>query len=92
VRHIVSELKVCGILIKQQDVAYTILIGLRKEYFSLVIMLTNISTSESPLVLEKTVEAIYREEMRLKLFETTKVESDFTNSNANNPLALKYDT
>jgi len=50
------------------------------------------STPESPLVLEKTVEAIYTEEMRLKLFETTKVESDFTNPNVNNPLALKHDT
>jgi len=49
------------------------------------------STPESPLVLEKTIEAIYTEEMRLKLFEPTKVESD-TNPNINNPLALKHDT
>ena len=91
-RHIVSELRACGTSIKQQDVAYTILIGLRKEYSSLVIMLTNMSTPESLLVLEKTIEAIYIEEMRLKLFETTKVKSDFTNPNVNNPLALKHDT
>jgi len=69
-----------------------ILIGLRKEYSSLVITLTNMSTPESLLVLEKTVEAIYTEEMKLKLFETTKVELDFINPNVNNPLALKYDT
>jgi len=92
VRHIVSELRACGTSIKQQDVAYTILIGLRKVYSSLVITLTNMSTPESPLVLEKTVEAIYTEEIRLKLFKTTKVESDFTNPNVNNPLALKHDT
>ena len=34
-----------------------------------VITLTNMSILESPLGLEKTIEAIYIEEMRLKLFE-----------------------
>ena len=48
VKRIVSELCDCGTAIPQQEVAYTILMGLPKEYSSLVITLTNMSTQDSP--------------------------------------------
>lgn len=88
VKRIVSELRDCGTSMKERDVAYTILMGLPKEYSSLVITLTNMSTPESPLLLEKTIEAIYTEEMRLKLFESADRRPDLEQ----NPLALKHDT
>ena len=62
VKGIVSELRACGTSINRQNMAYTILIGLPKEYSALVITLTNVSTTDSPLVLEKIVEVIYTEE------------------------------
>jgi len=74
----------CGTSIKQQ------------EYSSLVITLTNISTSESSLILGKTIETIYTEEMPLKSFDPVnnlkKPDADQANPNINNPLALKHDT
>ena len=88
VKRIVSELRDCGTSMKERDVAYTILMGLPKDYSSLVSTLTNMSTPESPLLLEKTIEAIYTEEMRLKVFESADRRPDIEN----NPLALKHDT
>ena len=46
------------------------------------------STPQSPLTLEKTIEAICTEEMRLKLFESSDRRPDLES----NPLALKHDT
>ena len=86
IKRIVSELRDCETSIKQQDVAYTILMGLPREFWALVITPTNMSTAESPLVLEKTIEAIYTEEMRLKLFENKASEME------TNPLAYKHDS
>ena len=86
VKRIVSELRDCGSTIREKEVAYTILMGLPKEFSALVITLTNMATTESPLALEKTVEAIYTEEMRLKLFESKAPDME------NNPLAYKHDT
>ena len=90
VKRIVSELRDCGSPVTQQEVAFAILMGLPKDFSALVITLTNMATNDSPLVLEKTVEAIYTEEMRLKLYEQSSNErkSDLEN----NPLALKHDT
>lgn len=48
------------------------------------------ATNDSPLVLEKTVEAVYTEEMRLKLYEQSS--NDRKSDLENNPLALKHDT
>ena len=50
IKRMVSEFRDCGTSIKQQDVAYTILMGLPREFSALVITLTNMSTPESPLV------------------------------------------
>ena len=90
VKRIVSELRDCGSPVNQQEVAFAILMGLPKEFSALVITLTNMATNHSPLVLEKTVAAIYTEEMRLKMYEQSSNEkkSDLEN----NPLALKHDT
>ena len=64
--------------------------GLPKEFSALVITLTNMATDESPLMLEKTIEAVYTEEMRLKIYEQAANEKK--PDLENNPLALKHDT
>ena len=86
IKRIVFELSDCGTSLKQEDVAYTILMGLPRECLALVITLTNMSTPEAPLVLERTIEAIYTKEMRLKLFDNKASEME------TNPLAYKHDS
>lgn len=90
VKRIVSELRDCGSPVNQQEVAFAILMGLPKECSALVITLINMATADSPLVLGKTVEAVYMEDMRLKLFEQSSNETK--PDLENNPLALKHDT
>ena len=70
VRRIVSELKECGEKIKDEDVAYTILLGLREKYSPLVVTLTNMATPENPLSMARVSEQILTEEQRLNQFNS----------------------
>ncbi|MCU1500499.1 MAG: uncharacterized protein JWM47_4452, partial [Acidimicrobiales bacterium] len=87
VKKVVSELRSYGEKVKDEDIAYTMLMGLPEKYSSLVITLTNMTTKESPLVLVRVIESMQTEEMRLKLFMPSK-----ETKNVDNPLALKHDT
>jgi len=89
VRRIVSELKKCGEKIKDEDVAYTILLGLGEKYSPLVVTLTNMAIPEHPLSIARVSKQILTEEQRLNQFNSPQQKPD---QNINNPLAYKQDT
>jgi len=89
VRKIVSELKECGEKIKDEDVAYTILLRLGEKYSSLVVTLTNMATPENSLSMARVSEQILTEERRLNQFNSPQQKPD---QNVNNLLAYKQDT
>jgi len=86
VRKIVSALKECGEKIKDEDVAYTILLGLGEKYSPLVVTLTNMAIPENPLSMARVSEQILTEEQRLNQFNSPQQKPD---QNVNNPLAYK---
>jgi len=88
VRKIVSELKECGEKIKDEDVAYTILLGFGEKYSLLVVTLTNMATLENPLSIARVSEQILTEELRLNQFGVQQKQDP----NVNNLLAYKADT
>ena len=89
VRRLVSELKECGDKVKDEDVAYTMLLGLKEKFIPLVVMLTNLSSAASPLSLTRVCEQILTEELRLQpSLSTTPAVSD---PHVNNSLAYKSD-
>jgi len=96
VRKIVSELKECGEKIKEEDIAYTILLGLGKKYTPLVVTLTNMTTPENPLSLARVSKQILTEEQRLNQFTSPQQKPDKNvnplDQNVNNLLAHKSDT
>lgn len=89
VRRLVSDLKECGAKVKDEDVAFTILLGLGEKFSPLVVTLTNMSTPAAPLTLSKVCEQVLIEELRLNQFQSTPDEHD---QHLNNPLAYKSDT
>ena len=89
VRRLVAELRECGDLVKDEDVAYTILLGLGEKYSPLVVTLTNMSSAISPLSLVRVCEQVLTEELRLRQFNTEHQEH---HPLANHPLAYKPDT
>lgn len=91
VRKLVSELKACGVAVKDTDVAYTLLMGLPDKYSSLVVTLTNMATEAAPLKLSRVVESVLTEEMRMSHVNPAEqpVKKD---PNESNPLAFKGDT
>ena len=90
VRKLVSELRECGEKVKDADVAYTVLMGLGEKFSPLVVTLTNMSSSDSPLSLTRVSEQILTEELRLQQIGVGKSKENETH--ANNPLAYKSDT
>ena len=88
VRKLVSELREYGEKIKEEDVVYTILLGLGEKYSPLVVTLTNMSSPEKPLSLARVSEQILTEELRLNQFGIQQKQDP----NINNPLAHKADT
>jgi len=88
VRRIISELKECREKIKDEDITYTILLGLREKYSPLVVTLTNMATPEHPLSMAQVSEQILTEEQRLNQFNSPQQKPD---QNVNNPLAYKQD-
>lgn len=89
VRRLVSDLKECGAKVKDEDVAFTILLGLGEKFSPLVVTLTNMSTPMAPLSLSKVCEQVLIEELCLNQFQSTSDEHD---QHLNNPLAYKSDT
>ena len=66
VKKLVSELRECGEKVKEADVAYTLLIGLGEKFSPLVVTLTNMASSVSPLSLTRVCEQVLTEELRLQ--------------------------
>ena len=58
VRHHVSDLRECGQEVKDEDVSFTILLGLGERFSPLVVALTNMSTPTAPLSLTKVCEQV----------------------------------
>lgn len=90
VRCLVSELKECGDKVKDEDVAYTMLLGLNEKFSPLVVTLTNLSSATSPLSLTRVCEQILMEELRLQ--PSLQTSSAVPDPHVNNPLPYKSDT
>ena len=88
-KRLVSDLKSCGVRIKDADVAYAILVGLPEKFASLVTTLTNMTTPEKPLEVMQVSDQILEEEQRLMHFASQKPKPD---PNVVNPLAFKGNT
>ena len=88
-KRLLSDLKSCGVRIKDADVAYAILVGLPEKFASLVTTLTNMTTPEKPLEVMRVSDQILEEEQRLMHFASQKPKPD---PNVVNPLAFKGDT
>ena len=87
VKKIVSRLKENGEKVKEEDIAYTILMGLGPRYFALVVTLLNTKVDEL-LILPKVTDAILTEDMRLKELHNDAGKGD---SNTTDPLAYQSD-
>lgn len=57
-------------MVKDEDVAYTILLCLGEKYSPLVVTMTNMSSSTSPLSLVRVCEQVLTEELRLRQFNS----------------------
>ncbi|RPB24697.1 hypothetical protein L211DRAFT_848536 [Terfezia boudieri ATCC MYA-4762] len=89
VKKLVSELKEYGEKVKDEDMAYTVLMGLEEKYSPLVVTLTNMASQANPLTFSRVSEQILIEEQRLNQFISQIQKQD---PNASNPLAYKSDT
>lgn len=73
---------------KEEDIAYTILMGLGSKYSSLVVILLNTNRNE-PLNLTRVMDAIMTEDLRIRELENEAGKAD---PNTMNPLAYRSDT
>ena len=59
-----EELRECGEKAKDEDLAFTVLLGLGERFSPLVVTLTNMSSKETPLLLNRVCEQVLTEELR----------------------------